>query len=88
MKAENWLPRETAQDIALGLVAERGEYADQIVRFRPAGKPAGLARQRLGVGLGLADFLDDRVGIVGQSDMGDIPTDPISTFSSCRRADS
>src|SRR5574337_552157 len=57
------------EDVGLGAVGERGVDADEIVRLGPAGKALRLARQRLRVGLGLADLLRDQILLIRQRDM-------------------
>jgi hypothetical protein len=57
-----------AQHVGFRRVVERGIDADQVVGLRPRLQSFFLARQRVGVGLGLADLLRDGVGVVGQVD--------------------
>ncbi len=59
---------EFAQHLRLARALERGVDADQVVGLRPRLETLLLARQRLGIGLGLADLLRDGVGVVGQVD--------------------
>ena len=59
---------EFAEHAGAGCAGERRIDADQIVGLGPRFQARLLARQRLRIGLGLADFLRDGVGIVGEID--------------------
>ena len=68
LKAEKLPPPNTPRHFGFRLAVQRGIDADEIVRFRPLREAFDLGRQRLRVGLRLANFLRDRVGIVGEID--------------------
>ena len=63
-------------------VGECGVDADQVVGLRAVVETLLFAGQRLRVGLGAADFLRNRIGIVGEIDARLSRTGPTSTFSS------
>ena len=58
------------EHVGLRLVVQGGEDANQIVGFGAPRQTLDLARQRLGIGLGSANLLRDRVRIVGERDIG------------------
>jgi hypothetical protein len=55
-------------DLIHAHIRQRRVDIDEVARLGPVLQPRDLRRQRLGVGLGLADLLRNRVGIVGQVD--------------------
>ena len=68
LKAENWPPPKRASTSAL---VSSSSAAKMPTRLSASGRPASPSTSpgsASGVGLGLADFLRDRVGIVGQRD--------------------
>ena len=68
LKVENCAPPNSLQHLGLGCVGQRRVDADQVVGLGTRLEPRLLARQRLRIGLRLADLLRDRVGVVGQVD--------------------